>query len=147
MTVDDPAFGAVKQLRYECLYAEWGLPWDLVEDPADKTYLHLIAEEGDQIIGYARMHLEDGDSKILQVSVTPAQRGRGIAVALMDELMERAAVEGREDVYLDAREHVIGFYEKLGFEPEGEMFLSPRTNTPHIVMRRSLADIGGRDRG
>jgi ribosomal protein S18 acetylase RimI-like enzyme len=87
------------------------------------------------VIGYARIRLAEGDAKILQVCVSPEFRRRGIATALMAELMHAAREEGRDDVYLDAREHVIDYYEKLGFEGEGEMFLSPRTGTPHRVMR------------
>ena len=87
------------------------------------------------MIGYARIRLAEGDAKILQVCVSPEYRGRGIATGLMTELMHVARAEGRDDVYLDAREHVIDYYAKLGFVGEGEMFLSRRTGTPHRVMR------------
>lgn len=139
--VNDPEYADAREVRYECLYGEWDLPRSLVEDTDGRAYEHLIAEEGGRVIGYARLHLEAGDAKILQLTVTSEMRGQGVAVALMQELMQRARREGRTEVYLDAREHVIGFYEKLGFVGEGELFLSPRTNTPHLVMRRSLANL------
>jgi len=139
--LDDPAYADARELRYECLYGEWGLSRSLVEDTDGRVYEHLVAEDDGRVIGYGRLHLEDGDAKILQLSVDTEMRGQGIAVVLMNELMERAGREGREEVYLDAREHVIGFYEKLGFVGEGEFFLSSRTHTPHLVMRRSVADL------
>ena len=142
ISTDDPAYAEAREVRYECLYGEWGLPRELVEDTDGRTYEHLIATEAGRVVGYARIHLENGASQVYQLCVTREMRGRGIAVALMEELMERACREGRTHVQLDAREHVIGFYERLGFCGEGEIFLSPRTHTPHLAMRRDLDDIG-----
>lgn len=136
----DPLYAEAREVRYDCLYAEWDLPRSLIDDTDGRVYKHLVALEEDCVIGYARLHLEGEDSKILQLSVAAPHRGRGVAVALMRELMHHAQMAGREEVYLDAREHVIGFYEKLGFDGEGDMFLSPRTHTPHLKMRRSVGD-------
>jgi ribosomal protein S18 acetylase RimI-like enzyme len=122
-------------LRYETLYAEWGLPRTLVEDADPAQYRHAVITHERCVIGYARIRLVEDDAKILQVCTSPEFRGRGIATALMAELMHVAREAGRTHVYLDAREHVIGYYEKLGFEGEGEVFLSSRTGTPHRVMR------------
>jgi ElaA protein len=140
ITVDDPAYLEAKEVRYACLYGQWGLPRELVEDTDGRAYVHVIAEEDGAVVGYGRIHLEGGDSQIYQVCVTDEMRGRGVATALVEELVEHARQEGRDEVHLDAREHVIGFYEKLGFVGEGELFLSQRTGTPHLVMRRSLED-------
>jgi predicted GNAT family N-acyltransferase len=139
--VGDDKYLEAKEVRYQCLYGDWGLPRELVEDTDGRTYEHLIAEEDGRVVGYGRLHLEAGDSQIYQLCVVPERRGRGIAVVLMQELMRRAKRAGRYEVHLDAREHVIGFYEKLGFVGEGELFLSMRTHTPHLVMRRALDDV------
>lgn len=127
-----------KEIRYECLYGEWNLPRALVEDTDGRTYTHLAAFIDGEIVGYARLHLQGGDSKLFQVCVTERWRGHGIARALVMELIGLARRKGRRQVYLDARAHVIGMYEKLGFVVEGEEFLSPRTGTPHRVMRMQI---------
>ena len=130
-----PAYAEATELRYEALYAEWDLPRSLVDDSNPAEYRHLVATDGEAVVGYARIRLVDGDGKILQLCVAEEQQGRGLATAMMMELMRLARSEGRGDVYLDAREHVIAYYRKLGFVPEGDVFLSPRTGTPHQVMR------------
>jgi ribosomal protein S18 acetylase RimI-like enzyme len=93
----------------------------------------VLAE--DTVVGYARIRLIDGDAKVLQVCVDRNHQRRGLATAMMAELMRVAREAGRADVYLDAREHVIPYYLRLGFVEEGEFFDSPRTGTPHRVMR------------
>ena len=130
-----PEYASAKEIRYQALYGEWGLPRHLVEDTDGHTYRHLVAMSEGQVVGYVRIRLEDEDGKILQLTVDEKSRGRGIAKILMREVMDLAKREGFTEVYLDAREHVIGFYDGLGFVGEGEIFLSPRTGTPHRVMR------------
>jgi predicted GNAT family N-acyltransferase len=40
------------------------------------------------------------------------------------------------EAYLGAQVHAVGFYEKLGFEVEGEEFID--ADVPHRHMRRAL---------
>ncbi len=129
--VDDPAYVEAKEVRYACLYGEWGLPRELVEDTDGRVYEHLIAEEDGRVVGYARIHLENGASQVYQLCVTSEMRGQGIAVALMVELMDRARREGRADVRLDAREHVIGSTSSSGFAARARSS-SRRALTPPI---------------
>ena len=133
-----PQYAEAAELRYRTMYAEWDVPRERLADTDGRTYLHLAAFSADRIVGYGRLHLEGGESKIYQVCVDPAWRGRGVARRLVEALADRARVEGRAEVELDARRHVIGFYEKLGFVAEGAEFPKGATGLPHRVMRRSL---------
>jgi len=134
-----PEYAQAAELRYEMLYAHLGLPRSLIEDSDGRRYVHIAAFEDERVVGYARIHLEGGDSQVYQVCVGEDRRGLGMASALMRELASLAVRKGRTEISLHARTHAIGFYEKLGFAAEGEEFLSPRTGTPHRVMRRPLA--------
>jgi len=137
--VGTPEYERAAELRYDALYSEWGLPRTLIDDVDGRTYHHLAAfHPSGEIVGYARLWLEDGNSQVFQVSVDPAWRGRGVGAALVRRLMALAAHHGRTEVTLDARAHVVGFYERLGFVVTGDEFLSPRTGTPHRAMRASL---------
>ncbi|MCG2807973.1 MAG: GNAT family N-acetyltransferase [Coriobacteriia bacterium] len=134
-----PEYEEAAEVRYESLYADLELPRALIADTDGRTYRHLAAfDPVGHIVGYARIWLDDGHSQIFQVSVSSAWRGRNVGVALARELVELAASLGRSDVTLDARVHVIGFYEQLGFQSYGEEFLSARTGTPHRAMRLTL---------
>ena len=134
-----PEYEEAAEIRYDALYADLGLPRALIADTDGRTYRHLAAFDTDgRIVGYARIWLEDGHSQIFQVSVSSAWRGRNVGATLVRELVALAASLGRPEVTLDARAHVIGFYEQLGFQPYGEEFLSARTGTPHRAMRLTL---------
>ena len=135
----DPRYEAARDVRYRVLYAPWDLSRDLVEDTDGHEYVHFVAVDNDgTVVGYARLHLEAGESQAYQVAVDEARRGRGIGRALMDAVARRARAEGRDFLVLDARERALGFYRRLGYTAEGETFISGRTGTPHRRMRRIL---------
>lgn len=133
-----PEYAQAAEVRYECLYVNWELSRDLIADTDGRTYRHLAAFDGDRIIGYGRIWLQDGHSKIFQVAVVEDWRRRGVGSALVAELALMAAAAGYDHVVLDSRDHAVPFYERLGFVAEGPEFLSARTNTPHVPMRRQF---------
>jgi len=127
-----------KEMRYRELYGDWRLPRTLIEDTDGRTYHHLAAFDGERVVGFGRLHLEDGESKVFQVCVDRDYQRRGVASALMSELIALARSEGRDFVILDARDTAVSFYEGLGFVVVSDEFLSGRTNTPHRSMRLDL---------
>jgi predicted GNAT family N-acyltransferase len=139
LTLGDPHYAEARDLRFRVLYEPLGLPRDLVEDTDGRGYEHLAAiAPGGGVVGYARLHLEGGESQAYQVAVDDAWRARGVGAALMRAVERRARAAGRDSVQLDARETAVGFYERLGYAAIGEPFLSARTGTPHRRMRRAL---------
>jgi len=134
-----PLYLEAKELRYQTLYAEWGLPRELVEDTDGRTYRHLVAIRGGSVVGYGRIHLHADPPHVYQVCVAHDMRGMGVGTAIMDGLVALARESGAAEVTLDARVHAVGFYERLGFETCGVEFLSGRTNTPHRAMRLRLS--------
>ena len=134
-----PEYAEATEVRYEALYREWGLPRALVADTDGRTYRHVAAfDDTGRLVGYGRVWLEGGESKIFQVSVVSDRQGAGIGATLVEALVEMAAGAGRTEVVLDARAHVVPFYEKQGFAAEGDEFISGRTGTPHRFMKRAI---------
>ncbi len=91
-----PEYAQAKEVRYRELYSDLGLPRSLVEDTDGRTYLHLAAFKKGQVVGYARLHLERGESKVFQVCVDRRHQGRGIARALMLELIDSRPQRGSD---------------------------------------------------
>jgi ElaA protein len=83
-----------------------------------------------ELLGYLRV-LDDGDVwRIGRVVLAPSARGRGLADELMAYGIGLAA--GR-DVVLDAQTALTGWYNRLGFERDGEDFVEDEI--PHTPMR------------
>jgi predicted GNAT family N-acyltransferase len=56
----------------------------------------------------------------------------------MSELERVALAEAADELWLHARENAWGFYGRLGYVAEGEVFVSELTGIPHRTMRRRL---------
>ena len=101
------------------------MPWsvkafaDLV---SDKNSLFLVAEEDGQIIGGCGLtHIMD-EGDIHNVMVAPDYRGRGVAVMMLENLLDEGSTEGIREFTLEVRVSnaaAIHVYEKLGFVSEG----------------------------
>ncbi len=72
------------------------------------------------------------------MAVLPVWRRRGIGTRLLHTALEEAAAAGISTVALAAQLPVVAFYEKLRFEPYGEIF--QEAGLPHRMMRRALGE-------
>jgi predicted GNAT family N-acyltransferase len=105
-------------------------------DAYDKLATHMVATKYGEVIGTLRiyrLHPDDTDLKIGRVAVRQDWRGRGIGKELMEAAVQSAENKCRS-VYLHAQISVIGFYEKMGFVTEGDVF--DESGTPHVIMRK-----------
>ena len=109
----------IRSLRKSVLVAELGLPDTLIEDDNDGEYLHFWTRANNQAMGAIRMDL---DGNISRLVVDSAFRGNGVGQALVEAAVARAQRFGLETVNLDALMEVGDFYQKCGFNPEGEPF-------------------------
>ncbi len=121
-------------IRFAVFVEEQGVPPELEEDEADPQALHLLARNAaGEAVATARL-LPDGH--IGRMAVLRPWRGRGLGTALLRHLLAIAAERGLEAVYLNAQCSAEGFYARLGFQAEGEVF--DDAGIPHRRMRRLL---------
>lgn len=103
----------------------FSMPWsakDFAKLVEDNKSLYLVAEMDGEIVGCCGVTNICGDGDINNVVVAEEYRGRGIAYALMQELLKRGAEMGIENFTLEVRvsnASAIRVYEKLGFVSEG----------------------------
>lgn len=135
-----PEFAAAVELRYEVLYAPFGLPRELVAEHDRMACLHLIADVDGRLVGHARLYAQDGNAELHEVAVTKRARKKGVGTELVRELLRVAASLDRDSVQVDACCDSTRFFEKLGFEPVGDIFASERTGTP---CRRLVISVAG----
>jgi len=118
-----------------------------VEYPADRLpgTLHLGVRDGGEVVAIATLSREPAPgrpevpaARLRGMAVDPARQGEGLGAAVVKEALRRLAAAGVELCWANARLRALGFYERLGFTPEGEVFES--IGLPHrLVVRRVAA--------
>lgn len=131
----------------ECLYdlrgrvLRPGRPPEASRFPGDGApgTVHLGAFlEGERCVGIASLYDNQG-IQLRGMAVAPGHQGRGIGAALVREAQRRARESGR-GLWCNARVSAVGFYQKMGWQIDGDRFDIPDVG-PHYVMRWS--DAGG----
>lgn len=128
---------AILQLRQDVFIWEEGIRYpDL--DGVDKAAMHVFAVDGGVVAAYARAYWDDCEkhAKIGRVVTAAAYRGRGLASKVVREAVAVARKHGHvAEVWLDAQEHVVGFYERLGFVTASDPFIEAGIAHVRMVMR------------
>ncbi|HUS14856.1 MAG TPA: GNAT family N-acetyltransferase [Chloroflexia bacterium] len=122
----------VYQLRAEVLRP--GAPPEESRYPSDRDpdTVHLGAFVGGRCVGVASFYRENG-IRLRGMAVEPERQGQGIGAALIRHGEYLAVAQG-QDLWCNARDSAIGFYERLGWVVEGQGFDFPG-HGPHHVMR------------
>ncbi len=128
------ALAELRAVRDEVFVSEQNVPVELEHDALDPLSTHVIARLMDGTpIGTGRLTTE---RHIGRMAVLAPWRGRGVGDALLLALVEQARLRGWRDVHLNSQVSALGFYERHGFQPEGERFME--AGIEHQAMRRTL---------
>ena len=89
-------------------FIEHGLGWAWDEARVERRIRHratnvVVAESGQDIVGFALMEYRDLDAHLLLFGVEPVYRNRGIGTSLLAWLETTAATAGIELIFLEAR--------------------------------------------
>lgn len=123
---------ALRFVREQVFVLEQGIAPEEEWDAHDAVSRHALAFDAQgEPIGTGRL-LPDGH--IGRMAVLASWRRRGVASALLRQLLAWARADGHREVRLHAQSYVVGFYEHHGFRIEGEPFLE--VGIPHRYMRR-----------
>ena len=101
--------------------------------------LHVLSCRRGEALGTGRLiyaKRPNERAKIGRVAVSQSARGLGVGRAVMELLHEEARERGIGEVELGAQLHAIPFYEKLGYQAYGDVFLD--ANIEHRMMRIDL---------
>ena len=106
--------------------------------PDGRLYLD-ISDDGIARGCIALRKLSDGKGEVKRLYVRPEYRGKGIATALVERIIEDARNIGYKELYLDTLpelESAVRLYKLFGFEETGQYNDSPVDKT--IFMKLSL---------
>lgn len=106
--------------------------FDLVE----KQRVPFVVYDGPHPIGAARLNLNKDYTKIERVCVLKEYRSKGIGKLIMEYLFDYLKNLEIKEVLISAQVQALKFYEGLGFEKFGDIFLD--ANIPHYKMKKNL---------
>jgi predicted GNAT family N-acyltransferase len=128
---------AALELRYRVFCREQGVSLEADQDGLDAEALHLVAVDGERLVGTCRLLFGDGVARLGRMAVEPDARGRGIGAAVLDEAERESRAAGVDRIRLHAQIAARSLYERGGFEQVGVVFLEE--DIPHLTMEKLLA--------
>ena len=124
-------------LRHEVFVEEQGVPLDLEIDEHDQEAVHLVALDGDRLVGTCRVLLAGDVAKFGRLVVARDARGRGIGAALLADAERLAREMGAGRMVLAAQTSAIGLYDHAGYTARGDVYLD--AGIEHVTMEKPLA--------
>jgi len=126
------------RLRHAVFVDEQNVPVSLEIDDHDETdAIHFLGEFNGEYISTARLVYSDSVAKVGRMVVHSEYRGCGYGAAIMQSIIHHAtAMDEIAHLELDAQIEAKEFYEKLGFRPQGDIFMD--AGIPHIHMTLKL---------
>ena len=107
-------------IRHAVFVMEQNVPENIEWDKFEKTSTHILACFNEKPIGTARWRETDKGFKLERFAVLENYRSLGVGTALVRFVLKE--FKGKNNIYLHAQEHVIGFYKKLHFVGVGDIF-------------------------
>ena len=105
--------------------ANFSRPWSydaFFQTLSDENYIVIIAKDADALLGYCVLLCTGDEADITNVCTAPEARGRGVAMDMLNALMEAGCDRGVKEFFLEVREGNVparSLYTKLGFEEIG----------------------------
>ncbi len=104
-------------------------PWSLnsLKSEIENPISHLwVFEREEVLIGYICFWILEKEAQLLSLAVHPRERGKGFGHYLLKKMIERAVIEGVQNIWLEVRPSNLAgknLYRKLGFK---EVYQRPK---------------------
>lgn len=98
--------------------AAWGSDWQGPLPKWEISLVHLGAYDGERLVGYVNVATDGGGHAfLLDPTVDPSYRRRGLGTSLVKRAIEVARERGGQWLHVDYEPHLDGFYKACGFTP------------------------------
>lgn len=112
-------------LRYKVLLQPLGLKFLDSYREEEASFLHIgcIESSTDELIGgLILVPIDNEEIRVMQVAIDPVHQGEGLGRKLIEHTEAIAKEIGYERLVMHAMLSVVGFYEKLGFKQDSDLF-------------------------
>ena len=124
-----------KMIRQKVFVEEQGFENEF--DEIDERAYHVVVYQDKCAIATGRMYFEDEKTMILgRIAVIKEYRGTGLGNKVVKSLENKAKELNCTTVKLSAQQRAQMFYEKLGYQPIGEVYYDEWC--PHITMSKNI---------
>lgn len=124
-------------LRMDILRRPLGLTFSAEDLEKEKHDLLIGAFEEDELLACCILtKIAEDTCKLRQMAVRPKIQGTGLGAAMMNYAEQLAKDAGYKKMVMNARKTAKGFYEKLGYEIEGDEFVE--VTLPHFFMQKNI---------
>ena len=119
-------------VRIAVFVDEQQIPREEELDAADTTAVHCVAYLDGAPVAAGRLVTSDGYGKIGRMAVLKQHRGAGLGAAVLAALEAEGAARSLPEFRLSAQLSAKGFYDRLGYTPDGDIY--DEVGIPHIAM-------------
>ena len=134
---DTEAYHQMVDLRYQILRKPLGLSFTNEELLSEKEDILIAAYDEEEIMGCCVLTPQGREAlRLRQMAVRPDLQGTGIGASIMAFAENIARDRGYSKMIMHARDTAIGFYEKFGYNVQGDTFTE--VNLPHHIMEKNL---------
>jgi len=121
----------VFKIRQEVFVVGQDIDPKIEYDEFEDDSIHIIAYQGDDVVGCARIREYKGKLKLERIAVLEKFRGRGFGKDITKFMVDYGNKQGKEMI-MHAQHYLLKFYSNLGFKPVGETFMEAEIE--HIKM-------------
>lgn len=124
-------------IRYTVFVDEQQVPKALEVDEDEAAAIHFVLYEEDQPLATLRLlPLSPSQVKLQRMAVQQDARQKSLGKQLILFAENYANEQGYQTITLGAQQTAIPFYEKIGYQPQGEPFMD--AGIPHITMHKTI---------
>ena len=136
--VDSKEYEQMIALRLKVLLEPIGVPASYINRDKEKQDILIGAFEDDEIIGCCVLTKKDEDTlQLRQMAVATEVQGTGVGAAILQFAEETAKARGYKVLMMHARDAVLDFYKKCGYDVAGDLFFE--VGIPHHKMEKHLS--------
>ena len=125
----------VFEIRKKVFQMEQGVPSEDEFDAIDDLAIHVIVYTTDtnkRPVATGRVYFDGQNYRIGRVAVLKEERGKYYGDFAVRMLANKAFLAGASDIFIHAQTSVKSFYEKIGFQVDGDDFVE--AGIKHIPM-------------
>lgn len=125
------------KIRYQVFVKEQGVQLEREIDKDEAYAVHFVLYEDNEALATVRLlPVDEKTMKLQRMAVKKEARHRGLGNIIIAEAEKFAKQQGFTTIKLGAQLTAQEFYEKMGYQAYGEVFLD--AGIKHIAMKKEL---------